>query len=269
MLVVGNTCPYCQTVIKPGVPSQTCPACAVPHHAECWQHNGGCTTYGCQYGSSGQSPSHPLPSPPLPIVPPSTVRARSRAPLYAALTAAAILLLLIGIAVGRMGPRSSSAMPPPPVPAGESTGAGDAGEVAVDPELEDTATVSPAEVLQQRVEEWRASWERQDVEGHVACYSPYGFTVDGGARSAESFANEHRRENEKQPTMTIGVSDLQVQVFDEVHAKTVFRQTFRGVGTQSKWNWESGGTRRLVWERDEGEWRIVEDDFEREWGNRF
>jgi len=24
-----------------------CPACDVPHHAECWNENGGCTTYGC------------------------------------------------------------------------------------------------------------------------------------------------------------------------------------------------------------------------------
>lgn len=24
-----------------------CPACNIPHHAECWRENGGCTTYGC------------------------------------------------------------------------------------------------------------------------------------------------------------------------------------------------------------------------------
>lgn len=45
----GNpvSCPYCRYVIKVGVPAIVCPACALPHHEECWRENGGCTTYGC------------------------------------------------------------------------------------------------------------------------------------------------------------------------------------------------------------------------------
>lgn len=48
---VGKTCPYCQTLIKPGAPVRTCETCDIPHHAECWEANGGCTTYGCSGGS--------------------------------------------------------------------------------------------------------------------------------------------------------------------------------------------------------------------------
>lgn len=44
---VGRTCPYCQSVIKPGTAVQVCNRCLIPHHEECWQANGGCTTYGC------------------------------------------------------------------------------------------------------------------------------------------------------------------------------------------------------------------------------
>lgn len=44
---VGKNCPFCQTPIKPGAPMHVCEACGIPHHAECWEHNGGCTTFGC------------------------------------------------------------------------------------------------------------------------------------------------------------------------------------------------------------------------------
>jgi len=50
--VVGKTCPYCQTPIKPGASTVICPKCNIPHHKECWEENGGCTTYGCQYANS-------------------------------------------------------------------------------------------------------------------------------------------------------------------------------------------------------------------------
>jgi hypothetical protein len=47
---IGKTCPYCQFVLKPGVRVKICPSCEVPHHQECWDENGGCTTYGCAEG---------------------------------------------------------------------------------------------------------------------------------------------------------------------------------------------------------------------------
>ena len=39
-------CPYCQTGVKESE-AKLCPVCGMPHHAECWQENGGCTVYGC------------------------------------------------------------------------------------------------------------------------------------------------------------------------------------------------------------------------------
>lgn len=50
---VGKTCPYCQTPIKPGVAVSICSACGMPHHAECWQENGRCTTFGCNGRPAG------------------------------------------------------------------------------------------------------------------------------------------------------------------------------------------------------------------------
>jgi hypothetical protein len=45
--VVGKTCPYCQTPIQSGEPVVLCHLCGMPHHTDCWQENGGCTTFGC------------------------------------------------------------------------------------------------------------------------------------------------------------------------------------------------------------------------------
>lgn len=44
---VGRTCPYCQFPLKPGDDLRVCGQCGMPHHADCWNENGGCTTYGC------------------------------------------------------------------------------------------------------------------------------------------------------------------------------------------------------------------------------
>lgn len=41
-------CPYCQSVINATEARLECPSCETPHHRECWQANGGCTTYGCR-----------------------------------------------------------------------------------------------------------------------------------------------------------------------------------------------------------------------------
>ncbi|MEN6546556.1 MAG: RING finger protein [Armatimonadia bacterium] len=45
---IGKTCPYCRFPLKPGEQVMTCPACKLPHHADCWAENQGCTTYGCR-----------------------------------------------------------------------------------------------------------------------------------------------------------------------------------------------------------------------------
>ncbi|HEY3396693.1 MAG TPA: RING finger protein [Armatimonadota bacterium] len=45
---IGKLCPYCRFPIKAGEAVRICPSCGEPHHLECWNENGGCTTYGCQ-----------------------------------------------------------------------------------------------------------------------------------------------------------------------------------------------------------------------------
>ncbi|NLG32455.1 MAG: hypothetical protein GX550_02945 [Syntrophomonadaceae bacterium] len=39
--VIGKTCPYCQTPIKPGESVVFCSACSIPHHQQCWNEGMG------------------------------------------------------------------------------------------------------------------------------------------------------------------------------------------------------------------------------------
>lgn len=43
----NKTCPYCQSKIKDDLDVIVCSLCGTPHHRECYEENGGCTTYGC------------------------------------------------------------------------------------------------------------------------------------------------------------------------------------------------------------------------------
>ena len=40
-------CPFCQCEIEAGAVTVECNICKIPHHSDCWQENGRCTTYGC------------------------------------------------------------------------------------------------------------------------------------------------------------------------------------------------------------------------------
>jgi len=44
----GKRCGVCQTQIAELEPVGRCPRCEALHHAECWNENGGCSSYGCE-----------------------------------------------------------------------------------------------------------------------------------------------------------------------------------------------------------------------------
>lgn len=46
--LVGKMCPFDRYAIAEGDRVVVCPYCKVPHHADCWRENGGCTTRGCE-----------------------------------------------------------------------------------------------------------------------------------------------------------------------------------------------------------------------------
>ena len=46
--LVLRECAICQTSIHPSEQVWTCPKCSLVYHAECWQSNMGCASYGCE-----------------------------------------------------------------------------------------------------------------------------------------------------------------------------------------------------------------------------
>jgi len=54
----GKTCPFCQFPIKADSAVAVCKECGIPHHLECWQENGKCTTFGCKGKMSKENSSH-------------------------------------------------------------------------------------------------------------------------------------------------------------------------------------------------------------------
>lgn len=51
---IGKICPYCQFAISQHSEVIVCSECNMPHHRECWNENGGCTTFGHQGHESGE-----------------------------------------------------------------------------------------------------------------------------------------------------------------------------------------------------------------------
>lgn len=94
---VGRTCPYCQTVVKPGDDCAICPTCDIPHHRQCWDQNGGCTTFGCT-GGQARLEERILQEPVgAPEPPPTSPRRR-----HSVKTAAVFCLLAVALFVGAM-----------------------------------------------------------------------------------------------------------------------------------------------------------------------
>jgi len=50
-----GTCPYCRFPIQAGQRMWVCPGCGIPHHAECFAENGGCTTYACRFAPAADA----------------------------------------------------------------------------------------------------------------------------------------------------------------------------------------------------------------------
>lgn len=68
--VVLRECGICQSSIHPTEQIWTCPKCSLVFHAECWQSNMGCASYGCEQVNAlaPKEEDAPLPAMQQPIV---------------------------------------------------------------------------------------------------------------------------------------------------------------------------------------------------------
>jgi hypothetical protein len=57
----GKRCGVCQTAIVALEPVGRCPRCEASHHGECWNENGGCSSYGCELAQQSAKEPAALP----------------------------------------------------------------------------------------------------------------------------------------------------------------------------------------------------------------
>ncbi len=112
---MSAVCPYCRCPLLPDEAQVVCPSCQTPHHADCYQENGGCTVFGC--------PQAPSDEPGVRVSAGEVGVVGATAPAAAAAQAATAPPPLV-----------SSAAPPPPRP-GEAAPAVTAAPAAVSPPL--------------------------------------------------------------------------------------------------------------------------------------
>jgi len=99
---MNPVCPYCRMMVFPDAADcRVCEGCGVPHHAECYTENGGCTVFGCRFApvdepklsisqpelnaTAGLTAAAMAPAPPpspVPPLPPSVAQAPIRPVRY-------------------------------------------------------------------------------------------------------------------------------------------------------------------------------------------
>ncbi len=99
-------CPYCRGSIEQDeAQSVLCPGCGTPHHADCFEENGGCTVFGCSAAPAAEPklsiavpelhqaaapgaappPTPPVPPPPLIQAAPQSTELPEAPPLFSSL----------------------------------------------------------------------------------------------------------------------------------------------------------------------------------------
>lgn len=58
-----SKCQVCGSPVEKGTKAAVCPACETPAHPECWEYNGGCTTYACRESPAIKNSTKRAPAP--------------------------------------------------------------------------------------------------------------------------------------------------------------------------------------------------------------
>jgi len=143
---------------------------------------------------------------------------------------------------------------PRPSPEQAPSSAGDTG-IAVAPEAPAAVEGSDAEPaattagIEAFVRSWAAAWSRQDVDDYLSHYATDFLPANGGSRSA--WAAERRDRLTRPTSISVEISDLEVDISDDGRAQVSFKQAYRA----SHYRDEVGKTLDLT--REDGAWKIL------------
>jgi EAL domain-containing protein (putative c-di-GMP-specific phosphodiesterase class I) len=130
---------------------------------------------------------------------------------------------------------------PEPLPAAAEAAAASA------PEVEEVAT--PRAEIESRVLGWASAWSAQDVESYLSFYSS-GFTSKD-LLTGDDWAAQRRARLSSPSFIDVKIEEMSVHSDPEGSVEAIFQQTY------SSDRFTDTLTKRLIFAREDGEWRIV------------
>ena len=151
---------------------------------------------------------------------------------------------------------------PPPAPVAEApavdasaVAAPDvaAGEVmAPEPSLAVSADVDDAAAINDMLSNWAAAWSSKDADGYLGFYAD---TFEHGKKSREAWEKQRRARLADKETISVSVTDVQIDVQSEALASVKFKQDY----SSNRYN--DSGTKVLTLSKASGTWKIQSEEF--------
>lgn len=128
-----------------------------------------------------------------------------------------------------------------------------AGEVmAPEPSLAVGADVGDAAAINDMLSNWAAAWSSKDANGYLGFYAD---TFEHGKKSREAWEKQRRARLADKDTITVSVSDVQIDLQSEALASVKFKQDY----TSNRFN--DSGTKVLTLSKASGAWKIQSEEF--------
>lgn len=153
---------------------------------------------------------------------------------------------------------------PPPAPVAEApavdasaVAAPDvaAGEVmAPEPSLAVGADVGDAAAINDMLSNWAAAWSSKDADGYLGFYAD---TFEHGKKSREAWEKQRRARLADKETISVSVSDVQIDVQSEALASVKFKQDY----SSNRYN--DSGIKVLTLSKASGTWKIQSEEFQK------
>lgn len=140
----------------------------------------------------------------------------------------------------------------PEAPAVSAPEASAAEVMAPEPSLAVAADVGDAAAINDMLSNWAAAWSSKDVESYLSFYAS---TFEHGKKSRAAWEKQRRARLSDKETISVSLSDVQIDVQSEVLATVKFTQAY----SSNRFN--DTGTKTLTLSKASGNWKIQSEEF--------
>lgn len=124
--------------------------------------------------------------------------------------------------------------------------------MAPEPSLAVAADVGDAAAINDMLSNWAAAWSSKDVQGYLGFYAE---TFEHGKKSRSVWEGQRRARLSDKDTISVSLSDVQIDVQSEVLATVKFKQTY----SSNRFN--DTGMKTLTLSKASGSWKIQSEEF--------